>query len=188
MPLWVIGLIIVGGIILVLISTFIVIYNKLVNLSVGVDEGFATIDVYLKQRYDLVPNLVNTVKGYVKHEKETLENIVKLRTAAMGATTPEDKMKLNNELTQAVGKLIAVAEAYPDLKANTNFTEIQNSLQKIEEDIANGRKYYNATVKDYNRALMVFPNNIVANIFHFKPKAMFAIENAKEREAVKVEF
>lgn len=188
MPTWSIVLIVVGAVLISLFIAFFAMYNNLVKLSVTADEGFSTMDVYLKQRYDLIPNLVNTVKGYLKHEKETLENIVKLRASAISATTNDEKVKINNELTQAVGKLIAVAEAYPDLKANANFIELQHSLEKIEQDIVNGRKYYNASIRDYNKACRTFPSVIVAKIFKFEPREMFVIEDQKQREPVIVEF
>ena len=163
-------------------------YNGFVRMRNVVEEAFSTMDVYMKKRYDLIPNLVETVKGYAAHEQGTFEKVVQARNVAQNATTVEDKMAAENMLTGTLKSLFAVAEAYPDLKANANFMDLQNQLQMVEVDIANSRKYYNATVKDYNTKTEQFPSNIIANMFHFQRKTMFELENESERQNVKVEF
>ena len=163
-------------------------HNTLVKLKNQVEEAFSTMDVYMKKRYDLIPNLVETVKGYAAHEQGTFEKVVQARNVAQNATTVEDKMAAENMLTGTLKSLFALAEAYPDLKANANFMDLQNQLQMVEVDIANSRKYYNATVKDYNTKTEQFPSNIIANMFHFQRKTMFELENESERQNVKVEF
>jgi LemA protein len=157
-------------------------YNGFVRMRNVVEEAFSTMDVYMKKRYDLIPNLVETVKGYAAHEQGTFEKVVQARNVAQNATTVEDKM------AGTLKSLFALAEAYPDLKANANFMDLQNQLQMVEVDIANSRKYYNATVKDYNTKTEQFPSNIIANMFHFQRKTMFELENESERQNVKVEF
>ncbi len=163
-------------------------YNGFVRMRNGVEEAFSTMDVYMKKRYDLIPNLVETVKGYAAHEQGTFEKVVQARNVAQNATTVEDKMAAENMLTGTLRSLFALAEAYPDLKANANFMDLQNQLQMVEVDIANSRKYYNATVKDYNTKTEQFPSNIIANMFNFQRKTMFELENESERQNVKVEF
>ena len=155
------------GIIIVFLVLIIVIYalkayNGFIRMVNKIDEAYATMDVYLKKRYDLIPNLVNTVKGYAAHEQETLDKVIKARAAAQGAATVEDKIAGENALSGTLKTLFAVAEAYPDLKANTNFINLQQQLQNIEGEIANSRKYYNAVVRDYNTKTQVFPSNIIA--------------------------
>lgn len=174
-------------IIAVILIYTIIQYNLLIKARNNVKEAFSTMDVYLKKRWDLIPNLVETVKGYTKHESESLEKIVKLRSASYDSLSSEDKIKTNKELSNAITKVLAVAENYPDLKANTNFINLSNELSHVEEDIANSRKYYNAVVRSFNNLVEVFPNNIVAGIFNFKAKSMFEID-ASNRENVKVEF
>lgn len=163
-------------------------YNGFVRMRNVVEEAFSTMDVYMKKRYDLIPNLVETVKGYAAHEQGTFEKVVQARNVAQNATTVEDKMAAENMLTGTLKSLFALAEAYPDLKANANFMDLQNQLQMVEVDIANSRKYYNAIVKDYNTKTEQFPSNIIANMFHFQRKTMFELENESERQNVKVEF
>lgn len=163
-------------------------YNGFIRMRNSVEEAFATMDVYLKKRYDLIPNLVETVKGYAAHEKTTLENVVKARNMAADARTVEDKVKGENMLQGTLRSLFAIAEAYPDLKANQNFLDLQSQLQKIEDDIANSRKYYNAVVKEYNVKTESFPSNIIAGIFSFTRKTMFEVNEQAEREAVRVQF
>lgn len=173
-------------VVLVLIVLYVIsCYNKLVRLSNKVDEGFATMDVYLKKRFDLIPNLVETVKGYAKHEADTLSNVIAQRN---GAKTSNDVMDSENKITKAIQGIFAVAENYPELKANTNFMDLQNQLKQVEEDIANARKYYNALVREYNDVILSVPTNIIASIFHFEKKTMFEVDNAQERENVKVQF
>lgn len=160
-------------------------YNKLIRMRNKCDEGFATMDVYLKKRFDLIPNLVETVKGYAKHEADTLSSVIAQRNAAK---TTSEVMKSEGQITNAVRGVFAVAESYPDLKANTNFMDLQNQLKSIEEDIANARKFYNAVVREYNDAIMVVPTNIIASMFHFEKRTMFEITNEQERENVQVKF
>jgi LemA protein len=167
---------------------FIAGYNGFVKLKNNVEEGFSTMDVYLKKRYDLIPNLVETVKGYATHESGTLEKVIAARNMAQSATTVEDKLANENVLSGTLKSLFAIAEAYPDLKANTNFLDLQNQLKKIEEDIANSRKYYNAVVKTFNTKCESFPSLIIAKIFSFSKKPMFEVNDATERENVKVQF
>ena len=144
-------------------------------------------DVYLKKRWDLIPNIVETVKGYAKHEKETLEKVISLRNSAYENMSDEEKIKANEQLTSGINKIMALAEAYPDLKANENFKDLSNQLTKVEEDIANSRKYYNGVVRIYNDKVKMFPSNIFAGLFGYKAKKMFETA-AAERENIKVEF
>ena len=176
------------GIIVVLIIIFVVMYNGFIRLKNNCDEAFATMDVYLKKRYALIPNLVETVKGYAAHEKETLERVVAARNMAQGASTPEEKAAGESMLQGTLKSLFAVAESYPDLKANQNFMDLQGQLKAVEEDIANSRKYYNAVVKQFNTKCEVFPSNLIAGIFHFEKKPMFEVEAQEERQNVKVSF
>ena len=176
------------GIIVVLIIIFVVMYNGFIRLKNNCDKAFATMDVYLKKRYDLIPNLVETVKGYAAHEKETLERVVAARNMAQGASTPEEKAAGESMLQGTLKSLFAVAESYPDLKANQNFMDLQGQLKAVEEDIANSRKYYNAVVKQFNTKCEVFPSNLIAGIFHFEKKPMFEVEAQEERQNVKVSF
>jgi LemA protein len=161
-------------------------YNKLVRQQVVVDEAFATMDVYLKKRFDLIPNLVETVKGYAKHEQSTLQNVIRLRNENYSGMDVEQKMEHDAALSREIPKIMALAESYPDLKANKNFMELGSQLQKLEEDIANSRKYYNGAVRNYNIAIQTVPTNIIAGIFGFRAKKMFEIENARERENVQI--
>lgn len=175
-------------IIVIIVFWFIGSYNGFISLRNRFKEAFSTMDVYLQKRYDLIPNLVETVKGYAKHEKSTFEDITNARSRVASAQGIDDKIAAENELTQTLGHLFAVAENYPDLKANTNFLELQASLNNIETEIAQSRKYYNAVVKAYNTRVQSFPSNIIAKIFHFETQEMFALENKEARENVKVEF
>ncbi len=163
------------------------IYNSLVAMRQRVREGFSTMDVYLKQRYDLIPNLVETVKGYAFYEKEALESVVLARSKAMGAQTVEEIGEANNGLTQALGRLFALAEAYPDLKANESFMDLQNQLAVVEGEIANSRRYYNGVVREFNTQRDVFPNVFVANLFGFFAEPYFEIDE-RQRENVVVDF
>jgi len=163
-------------------------YNGFIRLRNMVEEAFSTMDVYLKKRYDLIPNLVETVKGYAAHEKTTLENVVQARNMAADAKTIEGRIQGENMLQSTLRSLFAVAEAYPDLKANQNFMDLQSQLQRIEDEIANARKYYNAVVKEFNTKAESFPSNIIAGIFNFTRKTMFEVNDETEREAVKVQF
>lgn len=178
---------IIVAIVLVILFYVLTTYNGLVGSKNIVDEAFSTMDVYLKKRWDLIPNLVETVKGYAKHESETLEKVIALRNGAYNNMSVDEKMEVNKQLSSGISKLIAVAESYPDLKANQNFTDLSKELSKIEEDIANSRKYYNGTVRNFNNKVMMFPGNIVANMFGFKKANMFEAAE-EEKKNVKVEF
>lgn len=179
-------LIVLIAVVAVLGLAYIGIFNKLVRLRNDCDEGFSTMDVYLKKRFDLLPNLVETVKGYAKHESETLMQVIAARNA--GATQSVDsRMKDENAISGALRQIFALTESYPDLKANQNFMDLQTQMQKLEEDIANSRKYYNAVVKNYNNTCMMFPSSIVAGMAHFVPGTMFEVESA-ERQNVAVKF
>jgi LemA protein len=180
-------LIIVGAVVVILIFWYIGTYNRFVSLRNRVEEGFSTMDVYMKKRYDLVPNLVETVKGYAKHESSTFENVVKARNIAMGAQSVEERAQGENMLTGTLRSLFAVAENYPELKANQNFLDLQGQLTSLENDIANSRKYYNALVREFNIAREAFPSAIVAGFMHLEKKAMFDIDE-QERQNVKVQF
>ena len=179
-------------IILVLIVLFILwalaTYNGFIRLKTQVEEAFSTMDVYLKKRYDLVPNLVEVVKGYAKHEAETLEDVISARNSAYTIGNKDQIAQAEGNLTTALKSIFALAESYPDLKANSNFIDLQNQLKEIEEDIANARKYYNGTVKIYNTKVQQFPAVLIANIGNFEKLAFFEIEDRAERENVKVEF
>ena len=181
------GLIIILIIIALIVVFFITAYNGFVKLKNRVDEAFATMDVYMKKRFDLIPNLVETVKGYAAHEKETLMAVTEARTSIMNAKTTEERLENEGILSGALKSLFAVSEAYPDLKANQNFLDLQEQLRKVEEDIANSRKYYNAVVREYNTKRETFPSNLVASMFHFEKRALFEISES-ERENVEVHF
>lgn len=160
-------------------------YNSLIGMRNKVDEAFSTMDVFLKKRFDLIPNLVATVKGYAKHESETLERVVAMRS---GAKTTDEKVAAEKEMTQAIRQLMVTVEAYPELKANTSFLDLQQQLRAIEEDISNSRRYYNGSVREYNNKVQMVPSNIVASIFGFQTRQMFEVDSAEERKNVKVEF
>ena len=151
-------------------------------------ESWSGIDTELKRRYDLVPNLVETVKGYASHEKTTFENVTKARTLSMNADSTEERLKGEGMLTNTLKSLFAVAESYPELKANQNFLDLQQQLQGIETEIANARRYYNAVVRDYNTKREVFPSVLIASIFSFGKKPLFEVSGEEERESVKVSF
>ena len=174
-------------IVIVLVVVAIAIYNRLVVLRNRVDNGWSQIDVQLKRRYDLIPNLVETVKGYRDFEASTLEKVVQARSAAMGAQTVEDQSKAENQLSGALKSLFAVAEAYPDLKASTNFMDLQAQLTDTEGKIAYARQFYNDTVMTLNTAIQTFPNSLLAGMFGFKEREYFEIET-EAKEPVKVEF
>ena len=181
-----VALIILGVIGLVILAV-ILIYNRLIVLRNRVKNAWSQIDVQLRKRYDLVPNLVETVKGYAKHERAVFKEVTEARAALMKAKTVADKAKANNQLTAALKTLFAVAENYPNLKANENFKLLQEQLQGIEDKIAYARQFYNDSVLEYNNALQVFPNNIIANIFGFKQEDYFETEG-EAREPVRVKF
>jgi len=175
------------GILLILAIWLIASYNSLVKGRNMVREAFSTMDVFMKKRFDLIPNLVETVKGYAAHESETMQNVISARNNITNATTLQGRVDNENALSSTLKSLFALSEAYPDLKANANFMDLQNQLKVIELDIANSRKYYNAVVRDYNIKTESFPSVIVASMFGFKQEQMFEIATA-ERENVKVQF
>ena len=174
-------------IIVLIVIYALTIYNSFVQLNNKVKEAFSTMDVYLKKRWDLIPNIVETVKGYAKHEKDTLKEVVELRNSTYDKMSDEEKIKTNEQLSSGINKIMALAEAYPDLKANENFKDLSKQLTKVEDDIANSRKYYNGVVRIYNNKVEMFPSNIFAGLFGYKTKAMFEA-SANERENVKVEL
>ncbi len=178
--------IIIGIIVLIALYVFST-YNGLIKTRNLVEEAFSTMDVYLKKRWDLIPNLVEVVKGYAAHEKETLEQVTSLRTNSYDDMSMEQKISVNEQVSQGISKLLAVAENYPDLKASQNFSDLSKELSNVENDIANSRKYYNGTVRNLNNKVQMFPSNIIANIFNFKAAKMFEIV-AEERNNVKVDF
>jgi LemA protein len=182
-----VALIILGVLVLILIF-LIGMYNSLVKLKVSCDNAWADIDVQLKRRYDLIPNLVETVKGYAAHEKGTLEAVINARNRAMSATAPAEKAQAENMLSGALKSLFALSESYPQLRAIEGFTSLQNSLSQIEETVQNARRYYNAVVRDLNTKILQFPTNIFANMLGFKQREFFEVSGAAEREAPKVSF
>jgi len=175
------------GIIVVLVIWAVAVYNGLIRLKNRVDEAWSDIDVQLKRRYDLIPNLVNTVKGYASHEKEVFEKVTEARTRAMGAQSAGDKAQAENALSQTLKSLFAVAEAYPDLKANQNFLELQRELTDTEDKIQASRRFYNGNVRDFNTKIQVFPNNVFAGMLGFSAREFFEAAEG-EKEPVKVEF
>jgi len=163
-------------------------YNGFISLRNRVEEAFATMDVFLKKRYDLIPNLVETVKGYASHESETLNKVVQARNMASGASSIEDKQRLEGDFANTLKSLFAVVENYPNLKADQQFLNLQDQLTGIEGEIANARKYYNAIVKTFNTMCQSFPSNILAGIFGFAIKPYFEVDEEAERKNVKVDF
>ena len=176
------------AIIIILVLWYVSTYNSFVNLKNKVEEAFSTMDVYLKKRYDLIPNLVETVKGYAKHESETLANVIGARNRAASATSVDEKMEAEKQLNASMMNLFAVSEQYPDLKANQNFLSLQHDLKEMEGEITNARKYYNAVVRNFNTKCETIPSNIVANIAHFEKQPLFEVDSAEERKNVKVSF
>ncbi|MBP7671207.1 LemA family protein [Candidatus Gracilibacteria bacterium] len=173
--------------IVAVVAFLVFVYNNLVKLKNKVDEGWADIDTQLKRRYDLLPNLVETVKGYAAHESQTFENVVQARSAAMNAQTVAEKEQAENMITGALKTIFALAENYPDLKANQNFLNLQNTLKEIEEHIQMSRRYYNGTVRDFNTTTQIFPNNLVASKLGFKDREFFQA-NEEEKQNVAVNF
>lgn len=173
----------------VLVGWFILTYNRLVSLRVRSNEALSDIDVQTKRRYDLIPNLVEAVKGYMQHERNVLENVTKARTEAMGAGGDAvEKTQKENALANTLKTLFAVAENYPDLKANVNFLELQRELSDTEDKIQASRRFYNGNVRDLNTKIQVFPASIVAGMFHFEQMKFFEVATAEEKEPVKVNF
>ena len=183
MPVWAIILIVIALIVIYVISQ----YNGLVSLRNKVDDQTSQIDVQLKKRFDLIPNLVETVKGYAKHEKETLEGVINARNSYASANNLGDQLKADGELNNAISKLFALAESYPELKANTNFMHLQTELTSIEEKIGYARQFYNDSVLKLNNKIDMFPSNIIASMFNFKKREFYKAEEA-ERQNVEVKF
>jgi LemA protein len=181
--IWIV-LIVIAVIVIFVIS----IYNGLVQLKVQCDNAWSDIDVQLKRRYDLVPNIVETVKGYAAHEKGTLEGVVAARNRAMSTEGPAAKAEAEGVLTSALRQVFALAEAYPQLRAVESFTQLQQTLSQIEDSIQNARRYYNAVVRDFNTKIAQFPSNILAGMFNFKAREFFEISAPAEREVPKVSF
>ena len=181
------AIIILVGILVVVGGYVVGVYNKLVNARNKVENQFSQIDIQLKRRADLIPNLVETVKGYAKHEKDTFEAVINARNKAVNAGSVNEKIEANNELTGALNKLFALAEAYPELKANENFLSLQNDLKETEDKITYARQFYNDSAMQFNNLVQMFPTNFIANIFGFKKFDYFKIDE-KEKEVPKVEF
>lgn len=184
-------IIVLGAVVLLLcllVGFLISSYNKLIKQRNDVDEAYATMDVYMKKRYDLIPSLVATVKGYAKHEQETLSNIIALRNSVKPNVDLESRFQSESALGNSLSHLFAVAENYPDLKANANFLDLQKQLSEIELEISNARRYYNAVVKKYNTSLEVFPIVLIANMFRFEHRPLFEVSSGEEREAVQIKF
>lgn len=176
------------GILALFVIILIVLYNRLVGLKNARENAFADIDVQLTNRFDLVENLVNTVKGYASHEKETLTGLTEARTKFLNANGVEGKIEANNQLSGALKSLFAVSENYPDLKANQNFLHLQNELSDLENKLAAARRFFNATTKEYNTAIQSFPSNMIAKSFGFTTANFFELENQAARTAPKVQF
>lgn len=177
-----------AAIVFISVLWFVKQYNNFVRMSTNIEEAFSTMDIYLKKRFDLIPNLVESVKGYANHESETLDSVIKARSCIENASTSEEKLNAESELSKTLRSLFAVSESYPDLKANENFIKLQNTLEELEDEIAMSRKFYNGNVKIYNNATKVFPSNIIAGMFKYEAKPMFEVSNEEERLNVKVQF
>lgn len=184
---------IIAGVVIALIVIIIVCWgisarNKFVQMESQYEEAFHNIDIYLKKRYDLIPNLVETVKGYANHEASTLQRVIEARSKAQSASTPAEKIEANAELTQSIRNFNMVMERYPELKANTNFLDLQNQLKNIEYELVNVRKYYNATIKQFNTKIRTFPASIIAGMMHLEKQPYFELDDPEERKNVKVQF
>ena len=179
---------IILAIVVILVIAIISMYNGLVSSRVKVDNAWSQIDVQLQRRFDLIPNFVETVKGYAAHESETFEKITSLRTSWANANTVAEKADLDNQLSGALKTIMAVSENYPDLKANQNFSELSEELRNTENKISFSRQFYNDAVTMYNQKLQIFPSNIIANMFNFTPRELFTVDNAEARKNVKVDF
>ena len=176
-------------VIIAIIAIFVIVkYNSLVALRQRVKNSWSQIDVQLQRRFDLIPNLVECVKGYMGHESDVLEKVTNLRTSWANATTTSDKMKIDNQLTESLKTIMAVSENYPDLKANENFISLQKELSGTEDKISYSRQFYNDIVTKYNTELEVFPSNIVAGMFHFEHESLFVVDSDEARKNVKVDF
>ena len=183
-----IALIVVIALVVIVLLYGVSVYNKLVKFKNLVQEAWSSIDVMLKKRYDLIPNLVETVKGYATHERETLDSVTQARTMAKNAGSVQEKEAAEKNLNQAMMNLFAVAEQYPDLKANTNFQQLQNELSSLESDIEKSRRYYNGTARENNTLVESFPSNIIANMYKFEKAPFFELQNTAEREVPSVKF
>ena len=173
--------------IVIIVLYTLITYNNFIKLKNMVKEAFSTMDVYLKKRWDLIPNIVETVKGYAKHEENTLKEIVELRNNSYDSMTDDEKVQANQRISKDIGQIMLLAESYPDLKASANFQDLSRELSKVEEDIANARKYYNGVIEMFNNKVEMFPSNIFAKLFGYKTKAMFETDE-RERENIKVQF
>jgi LemA protein len=183
-----VGLIIALGVAAVVLLWGAGAYNRFVRLRVRAEESWRDVDTQLKRRWDLIPNVMETVKGYATHEREVFERVTQARAQGQAATTPKEQQAADAQLRGAMLNLFAVAEAYPQLRANENFLQLQASLGEIEDAIQKSRRYYNAVVRDFNTAIEVFPGNLIAGMFGFKPREFFALEDEAQREAPKVKF
>lgn len=183
-----IAVLILLGLIVLLVGVVISIYNALVGLRNQVKEAWAQVDVQLKRRFDLIPNLMETVKGYMHHERETLEAVTNARAAVAGAGSLDARAQAEGGLSAALGRLFAVAENYPDLKASTNFLALQEELTSTENKIGFARQYYNQSVMQFNNRLQMFPGNIIAGLFNFEAGTFFELKDEAQREAPKVQF
>jgi LemA protein len=181
------ALYIILGIVLLLAIILVSLYNRLASQKVVINEASADIETMLKQRYDMIPNLVSIVKGYAQHEKGTFEAVTELRTKAMSAGSFDEKAKIEDQLTKGLSKIFALAENYPELKANTNFLDLQTSLKDLEDNIQKSRRFYNGTVRDFNTMIVVFPNNILAGMFGFKAEPFFEASE-EEQKNVEIKF
>jgi LemA protein len=181
-------LLIVLVILAALVGWVVMGYNRLVRSRVRIDEAWAQIDTQLQRRHDLIPNLVNTVKGYASHERETFEAVTEARAQALKVSQPGELADAENQITQALGRLLAVSENYPELKADANFRQLQEELAHTENMVAGARSHYNAAVRAYDQARQVFPTNILANVFSFEDREYFEVETVEVREAPSVDF
>ena len=179
---------IILAIVIIIAIILVVIYNKLVTLRQRVQNAWSQIDVQLQRRFDLIPNLVETVKGYMSHESEVLTKVTDLRSSWANAKTVDEKAKLDNQLSESLKTIMAVAENYPDLKASQNFSELQTELTNTENKISYSRQFYNDTVTRYNTKLEVFPSNIIASMFHFTAETLFEVDTLEAKKNVKVDF
>ena len=179
---------IILAIVVVLVLAIIGMYNGLVQTKIKVDNAWSQIDVQLQRRFDLIPNFVETVKGYMNHEKETFEKIAELRTSWANTQSVSEKADLDNQLSGALKTIMAVSENYPELKANQNFSELSEELRNTENKISFSRQFYNDSVTMYNTKLQVFPSNIIAGMFHFEPRDLFKTDSDEARKNVKVDF
>ena len=185
----IIGIVAAAAVVLIIIIWAIAAHNKIVSLRVQCDDGFSTIDVYLKKRFDLIPNIVETVKGYAKHESQTLQSVIEARNKLSSASTTEEIIAADNSMGQAIRGLNMLVERYPELKADRSFLSLQSQLQTIETELAQARKYYNATVREYNVKIMTLPTLIMAKFMKAKSKSMFNLDaSPEERQNVKVQF